>query len=939
MLELVGSGGFGEVYRARDTKLDRIVAIKVLPKVFAVDAERRERFRREAVAASALNHPNICTVHDLVEADGHHLIVMELVEGQTLHERLKAGPLAVAEALPLAIQIADALGEAHRAGILHRDVKCRNIALTKRGQVKVLDFGLAKLLGMEAPPDAQTLEKLTADGTSPGTPGYMSPEQLLAMPLDARSDLFSFGVVLYRMLTGRLPFEGTSSLALSNAILHAEPRDFGDAPITEKLKEIVLKLLRKDPEKRYAGAEEVEAELKGLAEELAPARRAGLSRSAWVGVAAAVVLAVVAGGWLWHRSSRERWAREATSEIRRLFDDEEFAKAAALAKEAREVLPKDPALEKLWAKATAELTVESVPSGGEVSIRPYRGDPEVWESLGRTPVAKIRHAKGIYLLRLTAPGCIPSIRMLQLFEPVAHRLFRLDGEGTIPEGMVRVLEGKLGEIQLDDFLMDRTEVTNADYRVFVDAGGYRKPEFWKQPFVRDGRTLPWDEAVGAFRDSTGQSGPAGWELGRFPAGQEKHPVTGVSWYEAAAYAEFAGKSLPTTHHWTRAAGLFWYEIVVPGSNFAGRGTVPVGSAGAFNHWGTYDMAGNAKEWCWNETKDHQRLILGGGFGDPNYMFRYQDARSGWRREPNFGFRCVKLLSKPPDAAWATVDMLSWRDYSKEKPASDEAFRAFRSLYAYDKRDLAVHLDAKEESETWTTELVSFDAGYGSERVLAYLFLPRNARPPYQTVVYFPGGPVLGSKTKFDLSEDTYANFLPQSGRALLVPVFKGTYQRRDELDDSVATMSACYRDHMIAWAKDLSRSIDFVESRKDLDHENLAFLGFSWGGVTAPVMLAVEGRFRTAILVAGGMDTERYLPEVDPINFVRHVRTPLLLLGGRYDHLLPLESFQLPLLRLLGTPEKDKKHVVLESGHGPPRKDIVRETLAWLDKYLGPVKR
>lgn len=317
MLELVGAGGFGEVYRARDTRLDRIVAIKILPQEFAVDAERRERFRREAIAASALNHPNICTVHELVEADGHFLIVMELVEGQTLHERLKAGPLPVAEALPLAIQIADALGEAHRAGIVHRDVKCRNIALTKRGQVKVLDFGLAKLLDFGTQPDAQTLEKLTADGTSPGTPGYMSPEQLLAMPLDARSDLFSFGVVLYRMVTGRLPFEGTSGMALANATLHSEPHGLGDGPIPKKLKEIVLKLLRKEPDKRYAGAEEVEAELQALEAELVPAQRRGLSRSAWAGVAAAVVLVIRAVGLSSIPSSRGRSSGATILTIRR----------------------------------------------------------------------------------------------------------------------------------------------------------------------------------------------------------------------------------------------------------------------------------------------------------------------------------------------------------------------------------------------------------------------------------------------------------------------------------------------------------------------------------------------------------------------------------------------------------------------------------------------
>jgi len=218
ILSLLGQGGFGEVYRARDTRLGRPVAVKLLADAFTRDAERLERFRREAMAASALNHPNICTVHDFVEAGGRHLIVMELVEGGTLHQALSEGPWPAAKVLPVALQIADALGEAHRAGILHRDIKSGNIVLTPRGQVKVLDFGLAKRLTPESPGEP-TAERLTREGATLGTIAYMSPEQLLGRPLDRRSDLFSFGVVLFEMLAGRLPFEGSTAIATADAIL------------------------------------------------------------------------------------------------------------------------------------------------------------------------------------------------------------------------------------------------------------------------------------------------------------------------------------------------------------------------------------------------------------------------------------------------------------------------------------------------------------------------------------------------------------------------------------------------------------------------------------------------------------------------------------------------------------------------------------------------
>jgi hypothetical protein len=947
MLELVGAGGFGEVYRARDTRLDRIVAIKILPQEFAVDAERRERFRREAVAASALNHPHICTVHELVEADGHFLIVMELVEGQTLHERLKAGPMPVAEALPIAIQVADALGEAHRAGIVHRDVKCRNIALTKRGQVKVLDFGLAKLLDFGTQPDAQTLEKLTADGTTSGTPGYMSPEQLLARPLDRRSDLFSFGVVLYRMATGRLPFEGTSAIALANAILNAEPHDFGDGPVPEKLKAIIRKLLQKDPEKRYSSAEEVEGELKALEAELAPARRAGLSGTAWVAVAVGLVVVVSVGGWYVHRGSRERWALKATAKITRLLEAEEFTKAAALIQEARAILPTDPTLEKLWMDATGEASIESEPSGADVSVLRYDGAPNDWENLGRTPLKAVRIPHGVYLWRIAKPGFAET---RTLFVATLERKFQLRAERGVPAGMVPVAGGRavLGsalvdapKVQLDGFLVDRTEVTNEEFKKFVDAGGYRSRAFWKEPFREEGREVPWEEGIARFVDATGRPGPATWEVGSSPKELAKHPVAGVSWYEAAAYAVFAGKSLPTVYHWTLAAQTYMARLVAPGSNFRGAGTQPVGRPGTLSGAGTTDMAGNVKEWCWNERRDGKRFIFGGGFGEPTYAFVQTDVQSPWDRQPNYGFRCIKAPGPAQLEGTARLDA-SFRDYWKETPVSEEVFRAYRGLFSYDKAAPNAKVEEKRSTADWAWEKVTVDAAYGGERLTLHMFLPKGVAPPFQVVVYFPGSDVFASR-RFDPSViEGDMDFLPKSGRALVWPIYKGTFERNGDLKHGgpSANPAALWRDHVIAWEKEVGRTLDYLETRSDLDVGRAGYLGRSLGGAIAPIILAVDERFEAAVLVSGGLHAGKPLPEVDPVNYIRRAKTPTLMVNGRYDSFFSLESSQVPLFRLLGTPDKDKRHVLLECGHGlSPWKDVIRESLAWLDKHLGPVTR
>ena len=950
ILERIGAGGFGEVYRARDTRLGRSVAVKVLPPSLAADAGRRERFRREAIAASALSHPNICTVHDLVEADGRFLIVMELVEGETLHAALARGPFPVARALPIAIQIADALGEAHRAGILPRDVKCGNVAVTPRGHVKVLDFGLAKLL---APPpeeaNASALEKLTSEGTSPGTPGYMSPEQLLARPLDARSDLFSFGVVLYRMVTGQLPFEGRSVAALANAILNAEPRAFGDAPIPERLKAIVRKLLEKEPDRRYASAAEVKADLEALAESLAPGRKAGLSRGVRIALAAAAVLLLAAAGWFWHRWSRERWANEAKAEIARLVDGEEWGPASALLREARPILPEDPTLEKLWLKATGKASLETVPPGAEVSIRPYKGDPDAWQSLGRTPLREVRLPRGVYVWRLSKEGFAESS---WIWGAGLKETVRLEPVDSVPAGMVPVpgeaeirfrvpgLE-LLSDVSLDAFLIDRSEVTNEEYAKFVEAGGYRRSELWTEPFVRDGRTVPWDEAVASFLDTTGRPGPATWEYGRFPKGQEKHPVAGVSWYEAAAYAAFSGKSLPTIYHWFWASQAFgqttFSAFIAPAGNFGGAGARPAASGTAASGFGTTDMAGNVKEWCRNETTAGARFILGGGFGEPTYMFYGQDAQPAWDRRPNYGLRCVKL-SAPAPAALAGKVGVSVRDFGSHASVPDEVFEAYRGLYAYDKGDLDARVEETRTAEGWTLQKVTYRAAYGGERITARLFLPKGSSSPYQAVVFFPADNAIHSD-EWSLNDSFIWEYVTRSGRALLYPSYKGTYERRDGLKSDVPEPTAFYRDHVVAWAKDLGRSLDYLETRDDVDRTSLAYLGASTGAHIAPVLLTVEDRFRAAVLFGGGFYHACSLPEVDTLNFVSRVRVPVLMLNGRHDFFFPADSSQAPMFRLLGTPATDKKHVLYETGHWPPKAERIRESLAWLDRYLGPVKR
>jgi dienelactone hydrolase/predicted Ser/Thr protein kinase len=941
VIEKIGEGGMGAVYRARDIHLDRSVALKMLRESVA-NSDRKRRFALEARAASALNHPNIITIYDIDEADGVDFIAMEYVAGPTLAQLIPPGGMDPAVAARLGAQIADALAAAHQSGIVHRDLKPSNIMVNEHGRVKVLDFGLAKLA---APPSGEvdptrTAAAETQDGTILGTVSYMAPEQAEGKRVDQRADIFSFGVVLYEMVAGVQPFRRDSVSGTLAAILRDEPPALDAARVPAALRRLIERALEKRPEARYASGSELAA---ALAPDVGPVRSTPNMRWLLAGAAAAVVVAAGVGGWRLYTQSRVDWARsQGLPEIVRLLADGKGLAAFDLAKEVGALIPDDPEFQQAWAEAGPSPLVKTDPEGAEIYIRELGSDEKSWRHVGTSPL-KVPLPRGYFLWKAVKAGRAETTGAAPTWFSVVS--LRLAPAGEVPEGMVLVpgadsLGAMIGIVPVegprDAYFIDRHEVTNRQFKQFVDQGGYQKPDYWTTPFVRDGKPVSWDDAMNAFRDATGRPGPSTWEGGTYPAGRDEFPVTGVSWYEAAAYAAFAGKSLPTLAHWYLAADIRMTPLLIPASNFGGKGLASVGSHSSIGPFGTYDMAGNAQEWAWNEADSGFRFILGGAWSSPTYQFNQPDAKPPFDRGAANGFRCVRYPTEPRASSLAPVRR-SFRDYALEKPVGDEAFQIIRSVYTYAPRELKATADQVDNSSPyWRKEKVSFSAAYGDERVAAFVFLPKNAKPPYQALVYHPSAGAQSS-TFASMEGVNRMEFIIRSGRAVIYPIYFGTFDRSLPPPRSTAE----FRERVVKRFQDMRQSVEYLASRDDIDVSKLGYLGASWGAAWAPVMVSQEPRFRTAVLFEGGLYQQQRAPEVDAFNFLPRVRVPVLMLNGRYDYTFPLESSQAPFFRWLGTPEPDKRHVVDDSAHDVMvnRTQVLKEVLAWLDQRLGPVAR
>jgi hypothetical protein len=725
------------------------------------------------------------------------------------------------------------------------------------------------------------------------------------------------------MLTGTDAFDGpTAGVRISKSLSQEvpDPETYG-ASVPQTLRAVVDKALSKDPEQRYADAGELQRALAAARSESTAdsEQRSGLVPRSLVlaGVAVVVGLVALALWWAGRATLVSRTYANDLPRIEALLSDRDLIGAWRLARDTRATLPDDERLLGYLKSASMPAVVDLEPPGASFAIRSIRVPDAEWIEVGKAPLKELRLPAATFQWRARAEGRESSEGLHSPY--VGPLTVRLLTPEESPDGMVFVPEGGLETesetVSIDGFWIDRFEVTNADYQRFVDGGGYRTPE------------------LAPFEDTTGRPGPANWRLSRHGTGEELLPVTGISWFEARAYCRSLGKSLPTFGHWRRAASAI--DENLPFNNFNAESTAPVGSHAGLTQYGAYDMAGNVREWVVNPSGDY-RYVLGGAFNQPEYLFEAPDVLAPDARPPDVGVRCMKTESEVPEALLGPLPALR-HDFRDDEPITDDVYTAVTAQFSYDRTSVSAQTLSRDDSDRrWIRETVSYPAPHGDERIVSHLYLPRNARPPYQAVVYFPGSAAHSLRDSSTIVETNFFDFVPASGRVLVYPIYQRMYERGD---DEPLSGAAARRDLVVQWSKEVSRTVDYLETRVDVDAARLAFVGLSLGAYLGPVFVATEPRFEANVFIAGGLSTgmEKWSAEIHPLNHAPRITAPTLMVSGRWDFLRDIELEQQPLYEAIGLREPEKRFAIFDGGHIPEWNGVVRETLNWLDLHLGPV--
>jgi eukaryotic-like serine/threonine-protein kinase len=671
----------------------------------------------------------------------------------------------------------------------------------------------------------------------------------------------------------------------------------------------------------------------------------------WINLALIIIIMGIAGYYFVRTRSSNITIEKDLPNLLSLIDARKYEDAFLLGKQLLEDNSNNKIVEDALQKIVVKTDIRSSPSGVKVfRFAATEESPPRWEYLGKTPLLKVQIPWSKFTkLKFDAGNNREFIfSEAPWILNLSSGMFNLPLEAKIDTNTQALVIGqnmKLFIPGLDEreatvqpYAIDKYEVTNEEYQTFVNANGYLDSSYWDLPYKAKDKVFTFSDVKTTFTDRTGLCGPASWLSGSFPEGKGKLPVNGISWFEAAAYARFKGKSLPSVYHWTCASTVYMGSEIIPASNFSKVELKEAGHSSVRSVYGLSDVGGNVREWCTNASgpDSTHKAILGGSYMDDPYSFNDFFAQDPFDRSLANGFRCIMHLNRNTADA-AKLDEYLYvplRDYKKLPKVSKEAFGIIKRQYDYEKKPLEAKSIKKIQSNAdYNVEVVEFNVAYNDERMLGYLYTPKVVTSKPKMIIHFPGANAFNENLDALNKLSPATEFLVRQNYALFIPVYKSTYNRVDDVKNDYPNQSDSFKEHIIMWGKDMRRSIDYLETRQDLDISKLAYYGISWGGAMGGILCAIDDRIKVGVLYVAGFYQQQCQLEVEQYVYTPYITMPIIMLNGKYDFFFPLETSQNPMFELLGTPAEDKKRYVYETGHNVPEENLIKETLAWLEKY------
>lgn len=640
---------------------------------------------------------------------------------------------------------------------------------------------------------------------------------------------------------------------------------------------------------------------------------------------------------------------ETIPELIKLYDKGEinqtFLKSKMLVKE----FPNNEIIKNYFDKSSRYVYLKVNVDGASVHIK-YNGD-SIFRFIGQTPIDSflVANTSGSHKIKLS----YQNLEFIQESNNFHNYILPLSSQDKIDNHKLLIgrefrwmrLQGlDFSQVKINPFSISKNEVSNKEYLEFLESDGYSNPKYWDFPILINGENIDFKSAIKLFKGKYGKPGPSNWSYGNYPSDLDNSPVTGISWFEARAYARYKNLDLPNIFQWLYASGSGVSSIydsnVLNFSNFNSNQIREVsdtrGSNGEINN-----IAGNVKEWLTNPFGENKSeySILGGSYLESPYYFKNYSSLSPFDRSLGNGIRLVKNFNQNDKKYNDEIIPDFYRDVTKIPDVSDDAFEVYKSQFYYKNFELNTQTEISDDFQSgYILEEFSLTPAYESEEKLnGYIIYSKEFKQKLNPVIVFPSAGALVRDTVDGLPNSILNNFkyLIDEGFAIIHPIYFNTYNRERSSDTWVPNETEDYKEMVLKMGKDYLRSLDYLETRNDFNFGNLSYYGYSLGSRYANFMLAIDDRVKSAFICAGGIRMQKSKKEIDEHYYVRRIKTPIFHMVGKLDGTLGYEDVYLPWKKLIGTDEKNLISLELEDfGHGLPKDSIIKYHQNWIKKYF-----